>query len=228
MELTMYDTLLQLPLFQGLCKDDFTTIIEKVKFHFHQVPAGETVAEQGEVCNKLIFLLDGELASITENPEYNYRLTEIHTSPFVVEPYSLFGMKTVYTATYKARTDVRLLTIDKSFILTELNNYEIFRINYLNILSNRCQTAENRLRNSHSGTLREKFGDFFQLRCVRDRGEKILRITMEDLASLIGETRINVSKLLNEMQRRDFIELKRKEIIIPELRDLMFGLRRPM
>ena len=34
MEITMYDTLLQLPLFQGLCKNDFTNIIGKVKLHF--------------------------------------------------------------------------------------------------------------------------------------------------------------------------------------------------
>lgn len=32
MELTMYDKLLQLPLFQGMSKFDFTDILEKVKF----------------------------------------------------------------------------------------------------------------------------------------------------------------------------------------------------
>ena len=31
---TMFDTLLQLPLFQGLCHEDFTNILEKVKLHF--------------------------------------------------------------------------------------------------------------------------------------------------------------------------------------------------
>ena len=30
---TMFDTLLQLPLFQGLCNEDFTSILEKVKLH---------------------------------------------------------------------------------------------------------------------------------------------------------------------------------------------------
>ena len=31
---TMFDTLLQLPLFQGLCHEDFTSILDKVKLHF--------------------------------------------------------------------------------------------------------------------------------------------------------------------------------------------------
>ena len=30
----MFDTLLQLPLFQGLCHEDFTSILDKVKLHF--------------------------------------------------------------------------------------------------------------------------------------------------------------------------------------------------
>ena len=30
----MYDTLLQLPLFQGLAHEDFTNILGKVKLHF--------------------------------------------------------------------------------------------------------------------------------------------------------------------------------------------------
>mgnify|MGYP003305034617 CR=1 FL=1 len=41
--------------------------------------------------------------------------------------------------------------------------------------------------------------------------------TMEDLANLIGETRINVSKLLNDLQKKELIMLKRKEIFIPSL-----------
>lgn len=221
MEITMYDTLLQLPLFQGLCKDDFTNIIEKVRFHFHQLNAGETIVKQGDTCDRLIFLLDGEIISHTTNDKLGYRLSEIHSAPFVIEPYSLFGMQTCYTANYMAHTSVQLLTIDKQFILSELNNYEIFRINYLNIISNRCQTTANKLCNSFTGNIKEKFSSFFLLRSTKPEGEKTLRITMEDLATLIGETRINVSKLLNDLQKRGIIQLKRKEIFIPSLDKLL-------
>ena len=220
MEITMYDTLLQLPLFQGLCKDDFTNIIEKVKFHFHHFKAGETLLAQGETCNRLVFLLDGTISSHTLNPEQNYHLTEIHHGPFIIEPYSLFGMQTTFMATYKAHTDARLLTIDKSFILSDLNHYEIFRINYLNMLSNRCQYTANKLCNIHIGTLNGKFVDFFRHRCIRPEGEKNLRITMEDLANIIGETRINVSKLLNDLQAKGLLQLRRREIFIPALEKL--------
>lgn len=217
----MYDTLLQLPLFQGLCKDDFTSIIEKVKFHFHNFDAGETILTQGEVCNCLVFLLDGEICSHTHNTEWNYQLSEIYQGPFIVEPYSLFGMQPTFTATYKAHTNVKMLTIDKTFILSDLINYEIFRINYLNILSNRCQNIAHKSNNNHVGTLQEKFADFFCIRCIKPEGEKTLHITMEDLAKLIGETRINVSKLLNELHQKELIQLRRKAIFIPALEMLL-------
>lgn len=44
---------------------------------------------------------------------------------------------------------------------------------------------------------------------------------MEDLAKQINETRINVSKLLNELQNKQLIELKRKEIYIPAFEKLL-------
>ena len=50
----MYDTLLQLPLFQGLCKNDFTNIIGKVKLHFRKYNADDIIVEQGAPCTQLI------------------------------------------------------------------------------------------------------------------------------------------------------------------------------
>ena len=40
---TMFDTLIQLPLFQGLCHEDFTSMLDKVKLHFIKHKAGETI-----------------------------------------------------------------------------------------------------------------------------------------------------------------------------------------
>ena len=44
MEYTMYDTLLMLPLFQGMSKTDLTRIIEKVQFHFVKFEDKEVVS----------------------------------------------------------------------------------------------------------------------------------------------------------------------------------------
>ena len=51
-------------------------------------------------------------------------------------------------------------------------------------------------------------------------GEKMLKITMEDWANLIDETRINLSRLLNELQDKGLLQLKRREFFIPDFEKL--------
>lgn len=219
----MYDTLLQLPLFQGLCKNDFTNIIGKVKLQFRKYTANETIVKQGDTCKQLIFLLNGEIISQTIDSQHVYSILEIFNSPCIIEPYSLFGMRTQYTATYKAYTDINVVSFDKSFVLTELNNYEIFRLNYLNMLSNHAQVAYEKLWKSNIGSIQQKIANFMAARVKKTDGEKRLKIKMEDLAELIDETRINVSRALNELQDKDLVQLSRKEIAIPALEKLVEG-----
>ena len=216
----MYDNLLQLPLFQGLCKDDFTTLIEKVKLHFITCKEGETIAAQDEICNRLLFILDGEVTVKRTDKEHHYSLTEQMDAPHIIELYSMFGMYPTFKATYKAKTEVKLLSINKPYIYNELHKYEIVRINYLNLLSNTCQSAHRKLWDSHHGTMEAKIAHFLTNRCLKPQGEKVLHITMEDLGNLIDETRMNVSRLLNELQQNELLQLRRKEIYIPSLEKL--------
>ena len=217
----MYDNLLLLPLFQGLSKNDFTTILEKVRFHFLTYQEGETFIRQGETCQQLCFLLNGKAVARTTVEEPTYILSETIDAPTIIEPQSLFGMQPKYTATYQAQTQVKVLTIDKSYIFNELNKHEIFQLNFLNILSNRAQTANQKLWNAYVGSLNEKVIRFIALRSQNPiGGEKMLKITMEDWANLIDETRINLSRLLNELQDKGLIQLKRREFFIPDFEKL--------
>ena len=217
----MYDNLFLLPLFQGLSKNDFTTILEKVRFHFLTYQEGETFIRQGETCQQLCFLLNGKAVARTTVEEPTYILSETIDAPTIIEPQSLFGMQPKYTATYQAQTQVKVLTIDKSYIFSELNKHEIFQLNFLNILSNRAQTANQKLWNAYVGSLNEKVIQFIALRSQNPiGGEKMLKITMEDWANLIDETRINLSRLLNELQDKGLIQLKRREFFIPDFEKL--------
>ena len=82
MEITMYDNLLLLPLFQGLSKNNLTTIIEKVKFHFHTYEEGETIIRQGDDCRQLCFLMNGEVTAQITDPTHGFSITEVLEAPF--------------------------------------------------------------------------------------------------------------------------------------------------
>ena len=221
MELTMYDKLLQLPLFRGMSKFDFTDILEKVKIHFNKYEPGSCLVRQDTPCNQLIFVLDGEVQIESKDRAHQYTIWETFKSPNVIEPYSLFGMRPYFTASYTAVTEVNTLNIDKSYILNELCRYEVFNLNYMNMLSNRSQVIYNKLWNSHIGKTRDKIINFLLLRCMTPYGAKKLSIRMEDLARLIDDTRINVSNVLNDLQNRGLIQLGRRTFSIPELREVV-------
>ena len=172
----MFDTLLQLPLFQGLCHEDFTSILDKVKLHFIKHKAGETIIENGSPCKQLRFLLKGKVSIVTTSKENIYTVIEQMEAPYLIEPQSLFGMNTNYASSYIAHTEAHTISISKAFVLSDLFNYDIFRLNYMN---------------------------------------------MDDLARYLDDTRLNTSKALNELQDKGLIELRRKEILIPDAQKLI-------
>ena len=221
MDFTMYDTLLQLPLFQGLCKNDLTEIVGKVRLHFSKVKAGKRIITQGDPCDRLVFLIKGGLMSEMKDRDGLYAWSESFGEPFVVEPYSLFGMHTDYTASYFATSDADLFSIDKNYILPELSKYPIFQLNYLNIISNRAQVFRHRLLPGCMHSLEQRVIHFFICHSERLAGKKLLKIKMEDFAALLNDTRLSVSKVLNELQAKQLLALRRKESEIPDMARLV-------
>lgn len=213
---TMFDTLLQLPLFQGLCHEDFTSILDKVKLHFIKHKAGETIIKSGNPCTQLCFLLKGEISVVTNAKENIYTVIEQIEAPYLIEPQSLFGMNTNYASSYVAHTEVHTVCISKAFVLSDLFKYDIFRLNYMNIVSNRAQNLYSRLWDIPSDNLEDKIIRFIYMHIERVQGEKTFKIKMDELAHYMDNTRLNTSKALNELKNKGLIELRRKEIFIPD------------
>ena len=221
MNTTMYDKLLKLPLFQGLSRNDLTVILEKVKVEFRSYMPNECMIQQNDVCTEMIFILDGKVRACTYDATYKFSLCEEICSETLIEPYSLFGLYPLYNASYQAVTSTNVLVIKKIYILPLLCRYDIFNLNYFNLLSSRAQNLQQKIWNTHIGSTLEKIVNFLVLRCTTATGPKELGITMEDLATLLNDTRINVSRALNKMQDKGFISLSRKVIKINDLNDLV-------
>ena len=214
---TMYDKLLQLPFFQGMTHDDFTEIVGKTKLEFARHDRKSVLAQAGDPCRKLIFLLSGELSAQASAADESYILTEIYNTPCVLEPQAMFGLNSSFSHTYTAETNVQVVSIDKRYVMHTLWKYDIFRINLMNIMCSRAQRQRNYLCRPLPDGLAARIIDFIERRCEIPTGYKSLKIKMEELARNIHETRLNVSKTLNRWESLELIELKRGEIIIFDL-----------
>ncbi len=221
MDFTMYDTLLQLPLFQGLGKNDITEILDKVKFHFKKYEPGDYIFRQGEVCKEVGFILSGTVMAVTDSRSKTYVFSETLPVPYMIELYSLFGIYPCYDASYKAMTAVSVLSIEKRYLLEQLNSYIPCGLNFSNIICTRAHYLYKCIWSDVTGSLRTRFVQFLMQRSCRPAGYKLLRIKMEDLAVLLDDRRINVSRMLNELQAEGLLVLRRKEIEIPALEKLL-------
>jgi CRP-like cAMP-binding protein len=216
----MYESLMNLPYFQGMSKDEITSILDKVKLEFLRYNDGELILKQGEPCGCFTVLVRGEVTSSCISSDGIYNVIEELTTPFAFEPYSLFGLSPYYRCSYYAKGVCDVLSINKSYLFEEFARYDIFLMNMLNLVSQRVQQKTAQIWNMREMGIAEKIVNFMLYRTEQLDGCKILQVKMGDLATILGETRINVSRTLNAFQQGGVVELRRKEIIIPSLRKL--------
>jgi CRP-like cAMP-binding protein len=221
----MYDTLLQLPLFQGMGRMDFSSILGKVKLHFVKYKAGDVIVKKGTLCEQLIFVVSGEITTCTpavEGGRTLYTFSEHFDAPYVVEVQALLGLNTVYASTYTAASTVSVFIVSKDFVMKELGKHPIFRLNYMNLLSSRSQSLYGRLWRTCPDDMEGRIRCFILSHVEQASGQKRIKIKMVQLARILNDTRQNVSKALNAMQLEGLLTLHRGEIVVPDVSKLRY------
>ena len=217
----MYESLLCLPYFQGMSKDDITAILGKVTFEFIRHGDGDVIFRRGERCDKFIILTQGAISSIASAEDKSFSITEELTAPAAIEPDSIFGYDTGFKKDYIARSNCTILTIDKQHLFSELTKHDIFTMNLLNIICRKSQLKGRNIWCYNYTSISGRIARFIALRCDIQKGEKHISIKMERLAALLCETRLNISKSLNEMQDAGYITLHRGGITVHAIEKML-------
>lgn len=214
---SMFDTLLELPLFQGISTKSLTKILEKAKLHFERRTAGETIVRSGSRCDGLVFILHGEVEKTTVGMgESAYEVTEYLDAPYLLEPASVFGLTTSYRSTYIAGTDVDTMSVSKVTIADVLMKNEVFRLNYLNTVCRRMQNLENTIWESPLPTSTSIVCHSILNHFETLTGRKSLFIDINDLASKGNILRINVKQALKGLEKNGLLQIKGRSIEIPD------------
>ena len=199
--LKIYDQLLQFPLFQGMSHDDLEIVAGHIRFGFLKVSAGKRIVTAGDPCNQLYL--------------------EHMSAPYVIQQEAIFGYYQRYTRSVTAQTDVSLLTIDKEEMLRLLEDFLVFRLNLVNHYATQTQKLSQQLWRGAPQTLRERLVRFLVAHCSYPAGTKTFFILMERLAQELNDSRLNVSRVLNQLQYEGLVELHRGRVVIPQLERLL-------
>lgn len=219
--MVLYDKLLQFTLFQGMSHADLMEVVGHTKFNFSKQPVGQRIVKEGDICNHLIFLTTGALSVETVSDDHTCRVCEVVNAPYVIQPEQLFGLTQRYTSTFKTCDDCSLITIDKQEVLLLLETQLVFRLNMLNSLAADSQRLRHRAWRSAPQSLRNRITRFFFSRCLYPAGPKTFYILMTQLAAELNDSRLDISRALNEMKDDGLLTLHRGRIEIPMLERLL-------
>ena len=219
--LSIYEQLLELPLFQGHSKEDLTSILAKIKVEFGKYRKGQSIVRQDDPCKNIIFLMEGEV---------EVSRTSLHKDLLFVEHFkalrsfgteTLFGMRQNYSYSITAVSEVKTFIVSKAGVINHLFNYEVFRYNLLNMLTTRIQRANQLLWLPEE----EKVERSFVLLCKRNfmhpAGTKVIEGGMVSLARMMNRPRIHISNMLNSFAEQGLVSIGRKKLVIPYFEKLL-------
>lgn len=138
---SMYEIIMDLPLFQGMSHEKVSELIEKTKFHFFKFSAGDKVIIAGESCEYVRFLISGSLKIIYSMQNADVSLSSVISAPSVIGIEYLFGKERIYPFGAEANSDCAVLQISKNDYVTILQSDNVFLFNLVNLLSHTSQKS---------------------------------------------------------------------------------------
>ncbi len=214
------DQLLELPLLQGMSRSDINEVIAHTKLGFHKVLQGKNVIAEGDPCTHLYLLIKGKLRAASFADDRSYAIYDYMSAPNILQPECIFGMTQRFTKTFNACTECHFIRLEKSEVMRLSTEHEIFRMNLLNIICTQSQRAGRMPWRVPAEGIRNKIIRFVEYRSIRPAGRKELVIRMEDLARMLNESRLNISRELRKMKKEGLIEQGRGRFIIYALEKL--------
>lgn len=218
---SMFEILMDLPLFQGVSREKLSELIEKTPFHFLKFADGDRIIEAGEQCTHVRFVISGEARLETTSQMRRVTVSETMSSPCVIGPEYLFGLETSYPFRVTAKGTCGILQITKADYVNILLSDKVFLFNVLNILSRKSQKSASNILAISSGSVAERLSYF--ILSLTHRGAKEIKLTFKqkDLCTILGTQRSSFISAIAKMKDDGVLDFNMSEITINDRQTLL-------
>ena len=218
---SMYQQLMQLPLFQGVSTDKITALVEKLPFHFLKFRNGEQVFVAGDPCTHLKFIVSGRVRLSMMCDHLRVSFHQTLSTPHVLAAECLFGRETVYPFTAVAEGPCGILQLLKSDYVKMVNSDKVFLFNILNYLSSGSQRVVGSVMSIRDGSVAERLRLLVDSLAVTGATDIIMNYKQKDLCSLLGTQRTTLVASLDRLQEDGIIEYDSNELRVLDVRGLL-------
>lgn len=210
-----YEQLASLPLFLGVDGVTLTDIFETVSPVVAPMRCGKDIISAGEECRALVYVLEGEVEASSSFASGLFTIRETIRNNSILEPQCMFGLHTTYTRTYTARSSGYFFRIPKSIVVRDLMVNDVFRFNFINLLSSMLQESVRLQRRLPYPSAEARLAEIISHQAVRPAGRIVLSYKMWDLAPYLAVTRLNLSRMLHKYSDLGLLVMSRGEIVFP-------------
>ena len=203
------------PLFNGIAPNVLTEDLREINFHTRIYRKGEILANQGDVCNRLVILIKGSVRG--EMIDDSGRLIKVEdiAAPRAIAPLFLFGNENRYPVEVTANEATEVIEIPKTSVLKLFRKNEKFLENYMNLSANYAHTLSDKLFFMSFKTIRQKLASYLLRLSNQQQSEHItLNRSQQQLSDYFGVSRPSLARELAHMQEDKLIIADRKQITI--------------
>ena len=219
--MSIYDSLLQIPLFKGLSIETFNEIIEKYKFEFLSYNKGSVIINSGEECNCFKFVISGSVRTEFINEKIKIKLYETISAPNdIISNYAL-GNNIFPVSVFAEDDNTGILVIDKQDFLSIMQEYRVVMLNYLILLSRKSQIPYEAYSKIATDNLKAKFALWVLYFTNYNSSNIVIKAKFRDLYLFFGVQRGAFNSVLEEMKELGIIDFSVKEINILDRKKLM-------
>ena len=212
----LYLRVTALPLLQGISAEDILHMQERGALRIVSMePEEGDIIQHGQHCRTLTMLMEGTLSCTTNGEDWTL-VEEIH-APAIIEEEALWSLSQTYNHTYCPKSEGHLLVIDRRHMMQTMLHNDIFRINLLTRMSTRLERNYHNIQQPPPDSIAQKIERFVKDISCTTTWPKRMRIKMTTLAGIMGETRLQVSKALRQMEAEGQVTLAREQITFLEV-----------
>ena len=214
---SMYQQLMQLPLFQGVSTDVITALVEKLPFHFLKFRNGEQIFAAGDQCSHIRFIVSGRVRLETPCDHLRVSLLQTLETPHVLAAEYLFGRETTYPYSAFADGPCGILQLRKSDYIKMLAFDKVFLFNILNYLSSGSQRNTASILAIKDGSVVERLAMIVDALTVTGATDVAVRFKQKDLCVLLGTQRTTLIASLDKLADEDIVNYTSNELRVWDL-----------
>lgn len=219
--MSIYDSLLQLPLFKGLTIESFNEIIEKYRFEFLSYNKDSVIINAGEECNCFKFVISGSVRSELINDKVKIKIYETISAPNDIISNYAVGNNIFPISVVATDDNTGILAIDKQDFLSIMQEHRVVMLNYLILLSRKSQIPFEAYNQIATDNIRAKFALWILYFTNYNSTDIVIKAKFRDLYLFFGAQRGAFNSVLEEMKEMGIIDFSVKEIFVLDRRLLM-------